>query len=135
MNLGVYFARLAEEVESDVVAAPKAIDCQIRTRLGRLIHGEDRWWEVESEEGAERAGDEMARQWVTVGLPWLESVSDPSGALAWLRSEDFAFHGPVIGAALALLLNQRETAREIVARYRDRITPPWMPWAIDRGLV
>jgi hypothetical protein len=105
----------------------------ISARIGDLLGGPDRWWEVQTIDGATETGDEVAELWSTTALPWLDAVSDPALALDWLESRDFAFQSPVAGPALALVAGDAERARGLVAS--ARLGQIDQEWVLAQGLT
>lgn len=135
LNLGVYLPALVEVLDGRDVPTPAERDCHVRTRVSFLLGAGDAWWSATSDAEAEHAGREMEKAFETVALPWLDRVAEPSGALAWLEDCDFAFHGPVVGAALALVLGDQQRALAIIRSHEDQMSPPRVAWALDRGLL
>lgn len=52
---------------------PPITRCHHQQRIGELLGETDRWWDVRSESGAERAGRAAVKALEETGLPWLES--------------------------------------------------------------
>jgi hypothetical protein len=134
LSLGLHFSVLDEMLDEPAVESPKEYDCQVRCRIGRLAGMGDHWWTVSTDVESSEAGEDMARKWESLGIPWLESVSDPIGALDWLEAGDFAFHSAIDGASLALASGQPERARRIIESNRERMNPAQVAWALDKGV-
>lgn len=135
LNLGVYLPELAHILGQTPIDSPREVNCHLRCRVSRLMGVGDRWWFATSEREADEAGDELLLAWTAHALGWLEEVSTPTGALGWLRRTDFAFHGPVFGAALALLVGDEQQAKEIVEQNKDRMKASSRAWAREHGVM
>src|SRR5215475_15381823 len=67
VNLGIFSRSVAESVGN--THAPNIYEAQWRARIGRFLHGSDKWWEVRSEQEAEVCGLEMTKILIDKVLP------------------------------------------------------------------
>lgn len=56
-------------------------------------------------------------------MPWLERVSEPRGALAYLREIELAGHSPIAAFALALSVGDRPLASQLYADWASQRSP------------
>jgi hypothetical protein len=118
VNLGVYFPAVAEMLNLPLPAsAPKEYDCTVRVRLPSLMHdGRDVWWNVEAHVSDNELTKRVGTAWSMFGRSWLERTSNLEGALDELITQKMYFHA----AAISVLLEKMDDARELVARAEKR---------------
>ncbi|MCA1706920.1 MAG: DUF4304 domain-containing protein [Actinobacteria bacterium] len=98
------------------------MDTGVATRLGEVAFGRDHWWHPSTEEEARAAAAEVIGLMESHGLPWLDRLSDPEAAIAWLLPQDGSFQ--LIEVAAALLVERPNDQRRAQA---ERALRRWSP--------
>jgi hypothetical protein len=107
VELGVWFAAVAELLDEERPRFVRPFDCHVRQRLGLLLEKpEDTWWTLE--QPARLIADAMVEAFDELALPWLDSLSTPRAALAAPNL------GPAVVTALHLACGDREAATDHV---------------------
>ena len=118
VNLGVFFPEVATLSEARPLRGPpKEYHCTVRQRLGLLMHdGKDIWWRIDSTTVSEVLARKVGTAWSVFARPWLERVSDLSGAHAELVSQKMCFRA----AMISLLLRRPSEASELLREAERR---------------
>lgn len=107
---------------SKFVAEPT---CFVRARLGALVDGRDKWWEL-ADPAAPAAMVAAIRE---VGLPFLERYASRNGMRQWLLDANVAgkrYPPPILGlAVIESQLGDHEQACTRLADLRTKSTGAW----------
>lgn len=99
--------------------------CTVRARIGQLIDGNDRWWDVEDPKAIE---DAVACLDVFI-FPFLKKIQSPSAACEWLMSTGLPSHkSPLSSIYLAILksqLGQADVSCEILHDMKRNSLGAW----------
>lgn len=117
----VYQTLWGEEPEA-FVEQPR---CTICVRIGELIDGHDKWWQIE---GADSAND-ATEQTMAYVAPFLDRMHDRNAMRRWLAEGDVEkkrYPPPIISLALLeKLLGNGESCHERLERLRKTTSEPW----------
>jgi hypothetical protein len=74
VNLGLYFPDVASALGDGPDPSPAEYDCHVRSRIGALVDGVDRWWKVDSEDAVASISSDLSVAVLGVGLQWLQTA-------------------------------------------------------------
>ncbi len=115
INLGVYFPEVA--VLHDLIPVrnpPRACDCIVQERIGRLMpFRHDHWWDVSHDSSVSEIASEMISVWGEYAKPWLERHSDLEAAQEFVTTK---YRSPLITAMFSLARGNFDEASGIIRR-------------------
>lgn len=120
VNLGV-FLPCVWQIEFDKTIPKKVVqeyDCQIRSRLGMLVDGQDIWWSLDK--SPEKTGKMISAYLEMFGLPFLSKYTNYSGVLS-----EYQAHGclPSVSewrsSLIAAIISQHVGDAESAGKYFD----------------
>jgi hypothetical protein len=99
--------------------------CTIRSRLGQLADGKDRWWTSSDTDAVEQVRELL----IAYGIPFLERATSRAELGAWLEDNGVTrrrYPVPIISLAIIkLLLGERSDGLQLLQDLRSKTTPPW----------
>nr|WP_086940652.1 DUF4304 domain-containing protein [Thaumasiovibrio occultus] len=114
INLGIINNEIAEKSGLNIPSKPKEYDAIVRERLGKLVHGEDYWWEISDQTDISSLAKEITETMSGYGFPWLHKYSNIKDISEKLKQQ------PSLQSIAAALLAGNEP--EAKARYDQILT-------------
>ena len=134
INLGIYHEQFHKErglpqPRRDI----KEYDCDVRTRIGRLIGNTDYWWVVAFNKDNDKVRDGVQYNFLNHALPWIEGFGGLSDMYEW-----FAENRRYFDAAVAARLLGRDNVATLVgnalANANASFSPTVRRWAKQHGI-
>jgi hypothetical protein len=95
-------------------------DCQIRVRLGQLLHGKDEWWPLTKD--SDKAGNDIIKGLSTIGAQWFEGVNTIDKIIAKNGTSPYdTTPRAKLDVALIAWLNDRVAGEKLFREYLDGI--------------
>jgi hypothetical protein len=138
--LGVFYDFIPEEIpdtvkrSSDDLPLPREYDCHLRSQVNCSLNQSkftrslsnpaerkrsDLWWIEPNGSNVEDVAEDIARQFLTEGLPWFERITDLNAAYEEIQQERDCYHKFIRAAAFAKHLGYNEANREYAKRLRQ----------------
>lgn len=128
LDIGVHSIYEGRET-ADVVEEPS---CTVRARIGDLIDGKDKWWQIDK---SHEAAEDMATQVANRVLPFFERLHSTEAMVTWLTEANVMtkqYPPPIIYLAiLHHYLGDNSKPCELLADLLAKTTSPWKPKVKD----